>query len=384
MIAHSFYRLHGGEDGYVRQQVELLGTRHEVELLARSNESLAANLSTAIAMTYSPRLVQAVEADIARFAPDVIHLHNPYPALGSSVHLAAERLGIPLIQTVHNSRLRCPNGLMFTEGQPCRRCEAGNYSNALIHACFPSRSQAGAYAGALWVHRFVMKLEDKVRVFIAPSEYMSKRLLTWGIPPNRVRMIRNFAPRVPASRVVGTFGTYVGRLGSEKGIDVLLRAVALAGNPPFRIVGDGPMEPSLKRIAAELGLKNTAFLGRVDPSEVSRILEESRFLVMPSISDENAPMAVLEAMASGKPVLVTRMGGLPELVRGGTGLVCEPGDDHSMASNIRRLLADDELCATLGGQARSFAQNELSAEGHVIRLEATYREVATRPINSKV
>jgi glycosyltransferase involved in cell wall biosynthesis len=118
------------------------------------------------------------------------------------------------------------------------------------------------------------------------------------------------------------------------------------------------------------------FSGRVDPSEVSKALLESRFLVMPSLCDENAPLAVLEAMAAGKPVLVTRRGGLPELVRGGTGLVCDPDDEHSMASGLRTLLADDELCKKLGTRARAFAEEELSTGRHQMQLEAVYRQVA--------
>jgi glycosyltransferase involved in cell wall biosynthesis len=377
MIAHSFYRITGGEDRYVRQQAELLRSHHQVELLARSNDPLANNLSTATRMTFSRDELRAVEDRIKGFAPDLIHLHNPYPALGPAVHLAAGRQRVPLVQTVHNLRLRCPNGLMFTEGQPCRRCEAGNYSNALLHACFPSRSQAGAYAGSLWLHRFVLRLEQKVRAFIAPSEFISQRLQDWGISPSRVRTIRNFVPSVPqASSSVGKGGIYVGRLSSEKGVDVLLKALAVAGDPFFRIVGDGPLQSQLRQLAARLGLKETVFSGRVDPSEVSKALLESRFLVMPSLCDENAPLAVLEAMAAGKPVLVTRRGGLPELVRGGTGLVCDPDDEHSMASGLRTLLADDELCKKLGTRARAFAEEELSTGRHQMQLEAVYRQVA--------
>jgi glycosyltransferase involved in cell wall biosynthesis len=373
LVAHSFYRVAGGEDRHVRQQVELLKPHHDVELLARFNDSLASNLSTAVRMAFSLEALRAVERRILMFGPDVIHLHNPYPALGAAVHLAAKRQGIPLVQTVHNLRLRCPNGLMFTEGRPCRRCEAGNYANALLHACFPSRSQASAYAATLWLHRFLMRLERMVNVFVAPSDFLSEQLRAWGIPQRRIRIIRNFVPSVPvASSTVGQYGTYVGRLSSEKGLGVLLEALSLAGDPPFQIIGDGPLQSNLIGQAARLGLKRTVFVGRLDAPEVSKVLSESRFLVMPSVCDENAPLAVLEALAAGRPVVLTRRGGLPELVRGGAGLICEPGDARSLAAKIEALLADDELCRKLGTQARGFAQGELSPERHRAQLEAVY------------
>jgi glycosyltransferase involved in cell wall biosynthesis len=376
MIAHCFYRVSGGEDRYVQQQVDLLRGRHDVELLARSNESLDARFSTAVAMTYSRRMIRHVEEEIGAFGPDVIHLHNPYPALGPSVHLAAGRLGVPLVQTVHNLRLRCPNGLMFTEGRECHRCEAGNYANAILHSCFPSRTQATAYAGALWAHRFPMKLEKRVGMFIAPSEFIRGRLMGWGISADRVRMIRNFGPpALPAPTSVGAYGVYVGRLRDEKGVNVLLRALALAGDPAFRIIGTGPEEAGLKQLASELGLEKLEFTGHLSSSELSLVLADCRFLVMPSRCAENAPLAVLEAFAAGKPVLVTRMGGLPELVQNGAGLVCEAEDEDSMGREIRRLMEDDDLCSRLGNSARALAQEELSAERHLMGLEATYRDV---------
>jgi glycosyltransferase involved in cell wall biosynthesis len=376
LVAHSFYRISGGEDRYVEQQIELLRPHHEIQILGRRNESLRTNVSTAATMAFSRRVLRAVEERIDRFAPDVIHLHNPYPALGPAVHLAASRRGVPLVQTIHNLRLRCPNGLMFTEGLPCRRCESGNYTQATLHHCFPTRSQATAYAGALWSHRFVMGLEGKVRAFIAPSTFMGAQLKRWGIPEDRVWTIRNFVPSFPPpSSVLRDHGTYVGRLSSEKGLDVLLRALSLAGDPPFRIIGDGPMYQELVELRDELGLKRVVFTGRLPPAEVHHLVSESRFLVMPSLCEENAPLAVLECMAAGRPVLVSEYGGLPELVEGGAGMSFPPGDATSMAENMRALLSDDERCLEMGLRARALAEERCSAGGHLRRLEKLYREV---------
>jgi glycosyltransferase involved in cell wall biosynthesis len=378
LVAHSFYRNPGGEDRYVRQQIELLRPHHEVQIFGRQNDSLRASVSTATKMAFSLQVLRAVEEHIDRFAPDVIHLHNPYPSLGPAIHLAATRRGVPLVQTMHNLRLRCPNGLMFTEGLPCRRCEAGNYTHAALHRCFPTRSQATAYAAALWSHRFAMGLEQRVDAFIAPSSFMSAQLTRWGIPEDRVWTIRNFVPSFPpVSSVLGDYGTYVGRLSSEKGLDVLLRALSLADDPAFRIIGDGPMRPELIDLTSRLGLKRTILTGRLDSSEVNRIVSESRFLVMPSLCDENAPLAVLECMAAGRPVLVSEKGGLPELIERGGGMSFGPGDARSMAEKMRALLSDDELCIEMGVRARQLAEEQLSADGHLRRLQELYREVQT-------
>jgi glycosyltransferase involved in cell wall biosynthesis len=376
LIAHSFYRVPGGEDRYVSQQLELLGVHHEVELLARHNEKLANGPGAAMKMAMSFAELRAVQAQMERFGPDVIHLHNPYPALGPAVHLAAERLGIPLVMTVHNLRLRCPNGLMFTEGGPCRRCEGGNYLNATLHHCFPSTTQAGAYATVLWIHRFLLRLEGKTDVFVTPSDFLRNRLQEWGIAAKRVETIRNFIPLTPgASAQPGNAGVYIGRLSSEKGLDILLRALALAGDPPFLIVGSGPLEKMLASLAAQLGLRQTRFTGWVSPVEVGTLLRDARFLTMPSLCDDNAPLAVLEGMAAGRPVLVSRRGGLPELVAEGAGLVCEPGDAKGLSDKIRELMGDDGLCREMGNQGIRTVGEKYSADLHRAGLELVYRRL---------
>jgi glycosyltransferase involved in cell wall biosynthesis len=376
LIAHSFYRVPGGEDRYVQRQFELLRRHHDVEMIERRNDALAPDLGTAIRMAVSPGTIRSIEDRIEAFAPDVIHLHNPYPSIGPAVHLAAAKYEVPLVQTIHNLRLRCPNGLMFTEGRSCRRCERGNYANAVIHRCFPSRRQAGAYAGVLWLHRFLLKLERNVSVFVAPSSFMTEQLVAWGIPRRRISTIRNFVPAIAASPSrVGDYGVYIGRLSEEKGLHILLEALSLAGDPPFRIIGDGPLRRGLLSLATRLGLQRTRFAGHVDARDAQRAVAGCRFLVMPSLCDENAPLAVLEALAAGRPVLVSGVGGLPELVETGGGLVCDPGDASGLSERIQLLFSDPELCRSLGDRAWGFAASELRPERHLDGLLAVYHAV---------
>ena len=373
LIAHSFYRLPGGENHYVRQQVDLLRANHEVELLEFDNEGLGGNAKTAAQMTYSRRRSREVGKVLDDYRPDLVHMHNVYPAAGPAVHLATSKKRIPLVMTVHNFRLRCPNAYMFTEGEPCTRCEGGMYAHAALHHCFPTRGQATAYAGALWVHRFILKLERKVSVFVTPSEFMRQKVISWGLPADRVEMVRNFtAHRPDATTDPGTFGISVGRLSSEKGLDQLLAALQVAGDPPFKIVGDGPLFEDLVAEAKRLELQNTEFVGRISNQEVQAMLPKARFLAMPSICHENAPLAVLEAMAAGRPLLVNRMGGLPELVESGAGLSYEWGDIDRAAQHIRTLMQDDELCRRFGKAALAFSIQELNAEKHAEGLEKAY------------
>ena len=262
LYAHCFYRVPGGEDRHVRDQVDLVSRAHDVELISEANVDLAEGPATAARMLYSRAKKQQVGAIIERFAPDVVHVHNAYPSLGPAVLLAARERDVPVVMTVHNFRPRCPNGFMFTEGAMCHRCESGLYVNALVHRCFPTKKQAGAYAAVLWAHRFVMRLEERIARFIVPSEFMGRRLLEWGIGDERVRVIRHFVPSAGYSGSdprIGSYGAFLGRLSSEKGLDILLAALHRAGDPPFLIVGDGPHRRVLEDLARKLRLATRGF-----------------------------------------------------------------------------------------------------------------------------
>jgi glycosyltransferase involved in cell wall biosynthesis len=368
----------GGEDRHVLQQVELVSSAHEVSLYSESNADLDETIETGARMLYSKRMVEEVGAAMDEFQPNVVHLHNAYPSLGPSVHLAARKRRVPVVMTIHNMRLRCPNGIMFTEGLRCRRCESGNYLNAVVHRCFPTHRQSVGYASALWIHRFAMRLEAHVARFLAPSEFMRSRLLQWRIPGQRIRVVRHFVEASPGEsrgRPFGDYGLYLGRLSPEKGLGVLLRALNDAGDPPFTIAGDGPERRALERLARQLRLSNTRFLGALPHVDAQRLLTGARYLALPSIGEEVAPLAAIEALSMGRPLLVARSGALAELVAGGAGVACRPGDVDDLRAGLVHLTQDDEQWQ-LASEAAQATANAFTPQHHLSELVAVYREVA--------
>jgi glycosyltransferase involved in cell wall biosynthesis len=163
-------------------------------------------------------------------------------------------------------------------------------------------------------------------------------------------------------------------------VEVLLDALRYANDPPFKVVGGGTLAAALRERASDLGLNNTEFLGAVPADRVGDVLKASRYLVMPSVWNETGGLAALEAMSFGRPLLVTSLGGLPELVRQGTGLVCRPGDARDMAKNIQTLKQDDAFCLEAGTRGLRVSRQEFSPEKHVARLEAAYRTCLERGV----
>ena len=379
LYAHSFYRIAGGEDQHVRDQVVLVSRDHDVELISEMNSDLKESPAAVTRMLYSRVKTREMEEVIERFAPDVVHVHNIYPSLGPAVLLAAFERGVPVVMTIHNFRLRCPNGIMFTEGGMCRRCETGVYANALVHRCFPTKTQAGAYAAVLWVHRFLMRFEKRIDRFIVPSEFMRQRVLGWGIDKDRVSLVRHFIPLYleAGTSSIGSYGAFFGRLSSEKGVNVLLAALRRAGDPPFLIVGDGPHRRALVDLTRRLGLHNTRFLGWLPTDEVARLMAAARFVALPSVGEETASLAALEALAAGRPLLVSERGALPELVATGAGLASRPGDAIDVAEKISLLVNDDALCREASIQALRFAHRWLDPKRHLDQLESIYGQLCS-------
>ncbi|MGH2772190.1 MAG: glycosyltransferase, partial [Actinomycetota bacterium] len=341
LIAHSYYRQEGGENYAVDRQVELLGSYHDVGLFVDDNADLAISATAAARMTFSRRQLLRAESVMQEFRPDVVHVHNSYPSIGPAVHLAARRLGIPLVSTVHNFRLRCPSGLRLRGGRACNLCESGRYYNAVVHNCLGSAAQSAGYAAALWAHRFLLRLESTTAIFVVPSEFFRERLAGWGIPESKIRLVRNFvSPGTGPAAPPRTSGLYVGRLAPEKGVGLLLAALARAGDPSFSIVGDGPQRAELERRARDLGLRRTTFLGRVPPERVGWLMAAAGWVVLPSLWEENAPLVAGEAMSLGRPLVVSDKGGLPELVRSGGGLVFRAGDQADLAAKLLLLMND--------------------------------------------
>jgi glycosyltransferase involved in cell wall biosynthesis len=133
----------------------------------------------------------------------------------------------------------------------------------------------------------------------------------------------------------------------------------------------------LQTLAEALRLRRTRFEGRVATAEVGRFLREARFVIFPSRWKENAPLAALEAMAVGRPLLVANIGGLPELVDDGAGLAFRPGDENDLAKGVSRLMHDDRLWESLATSARRNALEKFSPGEHRAHLEAVYRKAVT-------
>lgn len=316
---HNRYRVHGGEDAVVEAEAALLRSHgHAVAALLRDNADLEDSPFAATAAAADALWSLSARREMAQvlsvFRPDVVHVHNTWPQVSPSVLGAVRAAGVPLVATLHNVRLLCPQGMFLRDDRPCTDCLGRTPWPAVWHGCYRgSRPQSAVLGASVALHR-ILGSWAAVDAWITLSESSRRTFTSAGWPAETLHVRPNFSPEVddppPPPGREGLL--FVGRLSPEKGIDVLAEAVRRcrsAGHSfPLTVLGDGPQ-------AAELAaLPGVVCRGRAGAAEVSMAMARSRALVVPSRVAEHSPRVVIEALAHGLPVVGSDLGAVPELL----------------------------------------------------------------------
>ena len=373
LVVHNAYQLRGGEDSVVESESALLRQHgHDVDLLLRHNDDVdgMSSLSVARQTLWSSETLAAMQARIASFRPDVIHVHNTLPLVSPSVFWAADRAGVPVVQTLHNFRLMCPQATFLRDGRVCEDCLGRAPWPALTHRCYRgSAVQTGAVAAMVMLHRGLGTWQRKVTRYIALNEFCRGKFIEGGLPAARIDVKPNFVDHLTQPQWgERSGGLYVGRLSVEKGVATLIKAMQAHPQHGIQVVGSGPLEGDLA--AATSGV----WLGVRPLEEVLQRLSRAAFLVLPSACYEGFPRTLVEAYACGVPVIASRHGSLKELVHEGrTGLLFEPGDAAGLADCIRWAQAHPEAMLDMGRAARDEYERRYTPQRNHEQLTAIYR-----------
>lgn len=353
LVAHNAYQQRGGEDAVVDAEVSLLREHgHRVEVYQQHNDALKhmPRAMAAVSTIWSQRSSSDVDALCNRFDPDVIHVHNTFPLISPSLYWAATRRRVPVVQTLHNFRLLCPQAIFLRDGKICEDCIGKVPWRSVTRKCYrESAMQSAVIASMLTTHRAIGTYRDRVTRYIALNRFARDKYIEGGLPAQRFRIKPNFIASAGAPLWDDrNGGLYVGRLSAEKGLDVLAEAVRLLGEPVVDVIGSGPLEPLA---TAAFGAR---YLGYRPLDDIMARMGRARFLVLPSICYENSPRTIVEAFACGLPVIASRLGALVDIVRDGvTGLLFNPGDAADLAAKLAWARAHPELMLRMGRAARA-------------------------------
>jgi glycosyltransferase involved in cell wall biosynthesis len=310
----------------------------------------------------------------------VVHVHNTLPLVSPSVFWAATRAGCPVVQTLHNFRLMCPQAMFLRHGKVCEDCLGRVPLLGVMRACYrESVVQTAALSSSLVWHRTIGTYNKAVTLFIALSQFSRNKFIEGGLPPERIVIKPNFVEDAGApDDGPRAGGLFVGRLSHEKGVGVLLDAVEADVLADFQVIGSGPEEAKAK---AKLG---TSFVGYLPVSEILQRLRSAAYMVMPSIWYENFPRVLAEAYCSGLPVIASRLGAMPELVEEGrTGLLFNPGDAADLKAKFAWARAHPDAMREMGRHARQVYEARYTPERNHDRLLEIYEQawqlVRSRP-----
>lgn len=400
LVVHNRYRQAGGEDAVVDAECRLLRQRgHRVERLIVDNDriptqsGLVARVRLAAGTVWSFAAAEVIRRRLADTRPDVMHVHNFLPLLSPSIHSAAHRAQVPVIQTLHNYRLICPAATLFRDGRPCEDCVGRRVAwPAIAHACYrSSRIQTGVVTAMLAAHRARGTWAGDVDVFVAVSAFLRDRMIEGGLPADRIVVKGNFvdsdgvepvAQRTEdrrLSRSKGPAMLFVGRLTTEKGVDLMLdtweRNETL---PELEIAGDGPLASQVA--AAADRTTRIRFDGPLDRQAVREKMAVARALVFPSRWYEGQPITILEAFAAGLPVIAPNVGSIPELVNDGrTGILFAAGDPDDLARAVAWAAANPGQMQAMGVEAHAAYASFHTADANYDQLMAVYDQALAAP-----
>lgn len=380
LLVHNYYRHRGGEDAAVDAQRALLQSAGwEVGLFSVRSQQVAEaplpeRLSRYAQMPWSFGEAARFRRELAAGDWPLVHFHNLSPFLGAAV-ASALPAGVAGVMTVHNFRSVCINGLLLRDGKVCEACPQGSALNGVLHRCHEGSLPQSLALTLAQASSRAAGLRHSLGRYLFPSRFHLQKHLGYGFPQERSIQLPNFVADPGASGPGQGGGLYLGRLSREKGVETLVRALRSAPLP-FVIAGAGPLEAWVREACQ--GLPQVQVLGWQDAEGVAALMRSAAYLALPSICYENQPLAALQALGHGLPLLVSDLGGLPELgVPGLNGAVVPAADAAAWAQALRAMQdAGSEQRRAWGEASRAAYLQRHTAAAHLAGLESAYGEAA--------
>ena len=360
ILVNKFWHMRGGADRVVfltkdlleknGHQTQIFGMRHPENIIENeyfadyvdydSANSLRQKLKAAGKMIYNFDAKKKFDKLVRDFKPDLIHFHNIYHQLSFSLIDTARKYQIPTVMTLHDYKLISPNYNLFHDGKICERSVRGKYYRCLTHNCLGGfwRSLFGMLESYFVAWRGDKKTID---LYIASSEFLKAKFIADGFPAEKLVFISNVLPadQFKFNDVEGEGILFSGRLSEEKGLKNLLSAAKLLPDVKFKIAGAGPLESELKERAKNEKLGNVEFFGYQKWTELERLIDNVKLVVLPSLWYENCPLSAIEAAGRGRVVLASNRGGFKEILP--DDMLFDPDDTRAMADKIRHWLDID-------------------------------------------
>ena len=250
LVVHNRYGKFSGEESVVDAQVKLLvDDDHEVMRFERSSteiRSVYGKIKAFFTGIYNPSSARQLRQLLKAFCPDIVHIHNLFPFISPGILPECKKAGIPVVMSVHNYRLTCPNGLHLTRGQICEKCCNGREWWCVLRNCERNIFKSLGYALRHYIARKLYFFLDNVTMYACLTAFQKRRLIDAGFSEDRIAVLPNTCSvQVEESSSEGDYVGFVGRVSPEKGVDILLQSAEILDTVSFNIAGDCTAEPGI-------------------------------------------------------------------------------------------------------------------------------------------
>lgn len=403
LMVHKFYYIEGGAERYFFNLSELLQREgHQVIPFAmqhpRNEETpyssyfvdyfepdkemaklgLMNGARAAARVIFNYQAQDRIEALIDEIQPDLAHVHGVYHHLSPSVLFSLKKKHLPVIFTLHEYKILCPDYLFLdSQGRVCERCAGKHFWHAVAKKCFRDSLAASALVSVeSYAHRLLRTYHRKVDLYLSPSKFLRSKMIQYGFPEEKVEWLPYTIPidlYEPQYSHQGYF-VYVGRLSHEKGIAPLVHAMKRIPHARLKVLGTGRLGEPLQAFVRQEGLKNVEFLGHQSGQALRETVKNAMFVVVPSVVYDNSPLTIYEAFAHGKPVVGAEIGGIPELIDPGKdGFLFKAGDEDSMVAVLNQMLECQADYPAMGKHGREKAVSLFGPEAHVKKIQEIYQ-----------
>lgn len=391
LIVHNFYQSFSpsGEDIVFQSEKKLLKNAGiEVVTFEKHNDeivkfTLHRKINLSFDLIWSFKTYKELQNLIIKEKPDIVHFHNLFYLISPSAYYVCKKFGIRVVQTLHNFRFFCVNGLLMRNSRICEDCVGKIPWRGFFYGCF-----RGSRAFSLPIflmdtfHRALKTWSKKVDAYIVLTNFTKAKFIECGLPKEKIFVKPNFILNPPEANYSNKgYVLFMGRISKEKGLRILLAAVkqlqsTSMPNISLKIVGDGKDIEQSKKFIHDENIKNVEWCGNRGHGEALDILKNAAMVVMPSIWHETFSMVIIEAFACGKLVIASKTKVFMELIEDGkTGLMFDIGDVKGLSKKIEWAYENNSACMEIAKNARKEFEEKYTEKKNYEMLTGIYRKV---------
>ncbi|MBN2545493.1 MAG: glycosyltransferase [Spirochaetes bacterium] len=377
LAIHNYYKLRGGEDAVFENETLLLEkSGHRVIKYIKNNSEIdnytfLKKIKFLFKCIYNSETICELKKIVKENKIDIVHVHNVFPLISPSIYAFFHKNKIRVVQTVHNYRFICPNGLFFTHKEKCTRCIKGNFLNCIILRCYKD-SIVFSILYALIIFLNQVTFREKIAKYIVLTQFVKDIFIQAGFDAKKIYIKDNglIDKKIKRNKNKDYF-LFLGRISFEKGIDFLMESFLKMPEYNLMIAGTGD---NLEYYKSKYNYQNIKFKGFVKDEEKIELLRQASALIVPSIWYENYPVTVIEAFSCGIPVIASNIGGLSYIIEDGVdGLLFKMLDYDSLKKNIE-LINNNDFRKKIGDNARNTFLKKMEMSENIKRLIEIYED----------